>query len=120
MTLSEADLLKMFVDKERQEAERKAVAEYAACADPRNLLRDRIYSIIACSANMVIDAPYEQRNARLPEEWGQGSWEKNSHATVDRLNSEPMFHRLVNMQANEIIAEVERYNKGISRHVCRL
>jgi len=113
--LSECDLLKLFAEQARHDAERRAVEEYATFYNPRGLLRDRIYSIIACSANTVIDAPYDQRNARLPQKCGPGSWEANMNSTETRLHQEPMFHRLVNMQASEILEEVERYSKGI-RH----
>lgn len=94
-----------------QQAERAAVDAYRNSRDPDALLRDNIHAIIACSASCAIDyAPPERPIISEPF-----SWRENLSRTASRLQTDPIFHRMVSMQTAGIVREVERYIKAVGR-----
>lgn len=109
------ELLTNMAAKESQEAEQRAIKEYRDHRYPEDLLRDRIYGIIACAASATIDAVPLQRPVEPVE------WRENLNRTSSRLQHETLFHRMVQMMTHEITEEVGRYEKGIGldyqRHV---
>lgn len=101
-------LLNMLINKQREEAEKRAVEEYRASDDPQDLLRDRIYGIIACAASATIDYQPPQRPA-ISEPL---AWRENLSRTSSRLQTDTLFHRMVSMIVHEVFEEVDRYLKG--------
>lgn len=95
-----------------QAAERKAEMEYADAPVPIEVLRGRIYSLIALTAASVIDSQAGVEPYRIPQ-WPAEGVEGQVARTTQRLEQDLMFHRLVQSQAALIIHEVERYNRAV-------
>jgi hypothetical protein len=95
--------LMLLVEKQRQESEKRAIEEYRQHDYPKELLRDRIYGIVACAANATVDW---QRPEPVSEPF---DWCMNMGRTNRRLETEPLFHRMVKMMVHGVIEEVDRY-----------
>ena len=98
-------LLQMLIYKQREEAEKRAIEEYRKHEYPKDLLRDRVYGIIACAASATIDYQPPQRQV-VSEPF---SWSENLSRTSSRLATDILFHRMVSMIVHEVTEEVGRY-----------
>ncbi len=102
----------------REEADRLIVQEYARAEDPERLLSRRIYEIIACTANAAIDVAAPQQEPQQTSsnfEW----YRENVSRTENRIERDPIFHRLVQSQTHAICEEVSLYRRGMTNPLYR-
>ena len=113
MTDHEKVMLQTYaIAKVREEAERLMVQEYARSSDAERLLHQRIYEIIACTANSTIDAAAIQQTP--PPRVDIFEWHReNASRTEKRLDSDILFNRLVQSQTQAICEEVSLYRRGM-------
>ena len=113
MTDHEKVILQTYaIAKVREEAERAMIQEYACSSDAERLLHQRIYEIIACTANAAIDVAAMQ--PAPPPRVDIFEWHReNASRTEKRLYSDILFNRLVQSQTQAICEEVSLYRRGM-------